>query len=478
MILINNTSLQAPLAVSPTSLPALAGIDPGTAQTLISAQAALAAGNASLVDLSKLGQLLSASAMVELQLQPILANVVDGVAEQDASTNLDAGFATLLAAAQAFVDAYNQFQGTDVNNVQDPLLAPLQNVLLLAMNESPALNDGTTLLANLAQVGIIFQDATGAAGSAQIDLTALASAFNANPAATSALLAQGFQTIAQIAAQLAAQNVDFFASDANLAPPASQFDPPPITAPPALADAAYPPPLPTLPAGQDYGLPASPALAVATAPTTAALNPQTAAASSTLPASQFEASATASPASIPDTVDAALQSTLADQALRNAFDANPAEAAPALAAAALPVEVAPPAAVQAGGGLSVTDQMANPIASMAANGVTGVSSTQALTPLAALDDGSAPLARDPSVAAAVAAYRLGDGTVPSNKPAAPGFEPNSDINAVSAVALDPRDGDARRNETARRAALTLALAENKALPAAGFPSLPSVDVTI
>lgn len=100
-------------------------------------------------------------------------------------------------------------------------------------------------------------------------------------------------------------------------------------------------------------------------------------------------------------------------------------------------------------------------------------------PVAMLDDGRAPLARDPSVAAAVAAYRLGDGAVPTNKREQPESEPGSDISAVgkvSSAALDPHDdsSDARRNEAARSAEL----AENKALAAAGLPSQKTVDVNI
>jgi hypothetical protein len=181
---------------------------------------------------------------------------------------------------------------------------------------------------------------------------------------------------------------------------------------------------------------------------------------------------------------AALQSSLADQALRDAFDVNlpaiPAAvvepAAPAAAAVtAEQADAAPIAATaQAGVGLSATNQLANATTFPA----TGISAAQLPTPLAALDDGRAPLALDPSVAAAVAAYRLGDGAVPTNKPAQARPEPRSDIRAVSesrSAALDPHDdsGDARRNEAARNAAL--ALAENKALAATTFPPDTTVD---
>jgi hypothetical protein len=104
-------------------------------------------------------------------------------------------------------------------------------------------------------------------------------------------------------------------------------------------------------------------------------------------------------------------------------------------------------------------------------------------PLAALDDGRAPLALDPSVAAAVAAYRLGDGAlgVSGSKPAAPLSEPDTDISAVGSarsLELDPQDGSsiAKRNETAHNA--VLALEENKALAATRLQDQKAVDITV
>ena len=418
-----------PSAIIRASLPELGGVNPSAAPIGIFAQPDVV-GGATMVDLSKLGQLLSASAMLQLRSQK--AGFVDAVGEQDASANLDDGFGKLLAAAQFFIDAFNQFQSDDANPVQGPLRAPFDNVLLLAINSLPAEDSGKSLLSSLEQVGIGFQDASSSVGSAplRIDVTALQYAFNANPARTSALLAQAFQTIGQLAAKLAGQNVDLFVTGADQAPPARSFDVLPVT------------------------------LAAASPPITV------------------------------DDVDTTLQRSLADQALRDALDANPAPAAvvptvdTVAPAGAPPLNIAP---MQAAGELSAADQVANPIASVgasfAARGAQAQVQAPVTAPVAALDDGRAPLALDPSVAAAVAAYRLGDGAlaVSANKPASPLFEPNGDINAVDkigSVALDPHDGssDARRNETARNAAL--ALAENKALAATPFPSQKTVDVMI
>ena len=524
-----------PSAAFPASLPELAGVKPGAA--LIEVPPPVVIGGASIVDLSKLGQLLSASAMLQPRAQA--AGSVDAVGEQDADVNLDDGFGKLLAAAQLFVDAFNQFQSDDVNNVQDPLLAPFENVLLLAINQLPGVDSGKSLLSSLEQVGIGFQDAPNLVGSAPltIDLTALQSAFNANPAQTSALLAQAFQTIGVLAVQLAGQNVDLFASGADVTQPASPFDVLPVALPSSTPAVS---PLP------------APLAAVDTAAAQAALvdqandraeNPAVilsapTGASLALPASPFDVVpnviASASPAGSLNAVDAALQRSLADQALRNALDANPvptptptptpaaaaaavaltvdpvapvdaqaADAAsgadqvtnpianpvPVPAAVALTVDTVAPTDAQVAGAASEANQIANPIASVGtgstASNVPAQGQVQApvTAPLVALDDGRAPLARDPSVAAAVAAYRLGDGALglSGNKPAAPLSESNTDISAVSragSVALDPHDGssDAWRNEAARNAALVLA--ENKALAATLSPSQKTVDVTV
>jgi hypothetical protein len=535
-------------------LPELGGVNPSAAAIEVLAQPVIA--RASIVDLSKLGQLLSASAMLQPQAGSQAAAAVDAVGEQGASANLDDGFGKLLAAAQLFVDAFNQFQTSDVNSVQDPLVAPFENVLLLAINGLPGTDGGTSLLASLEQVGIGFQDAAGSVGSTQlaVDSTALQSAFNANPAGTSALLAQAFQTIGVLAVQLAGQNVDLFVTGADVALPASPFDVLPPTLPPIPGDAAVPGalaaqaavaanlgPAPALqasapavnplqaplaavvpqalqisPAAQADDLAANAALSFSAAlalssspsPTAIALNAQ-AVANSAFPASAsaspFDVLPNVLPNVVPDltptalpvaslnAADAALQSSLADQALRNALDANPVPAAPAVETVA-PAD-APSIAAQAGAELSAPDQVGNPIALPVASAATANAAVVAQVPvqqapgpavpapLAALDDGRAPLALDPSVAAAVAAYRLGDGTtgLAANRPAASLSEPDTEIGAIDRirpVELDPQDGsgDARRNEKARNAAL--ALEESKALAATRLPSENTVDITV
>jgi hypothetical protein len=512
-------------------LPELGKVNPSATSTELLAQQAVAA-SASTVYLSKLGQLLSASALLQQQTGSQATGSVDAVGEQGASVNLDDGFGRLLAAAQLFVDAYNQFQNGDVGEVQDPLAAPFDNVLLLAINELPGVDNGKSLLASLQQVGIGFQeDVSNLVGNAQltIDATALQSAFNANPAGTSALLGQAVQTIGVLAAQLADQNLDLFMTGADVALPASPFDVLPVTLPSIPADAAVPGAL-AAQAALTANLAPAPAASVPAASSSvappAAVAPQTlqassldqsndlaanpdfspmavasnaqTVASSVLPASPFDGlpnlepnlMPAPSPAGSSNVADAVMQSGLADQALRNAFDANPVPSAVAPAYASVIAAVAP-----AGGDLNAPDPVANPSATPVASVVTApatgaagvapapLQQAQVAAPLAALDDGRAPLALDPSVAAAVAAYRLGDGAlgVPGSKPAAPLSEPDADISAVGSarsLELDPQDGSsiARRNETAHNAAL--ALEENKALAATRLQSRKTVDIAV
>ena len=504
--------LAAP-AVSPVRLPELGKVNPSAASTELLAQQAVVA-SASTVYLSRLGQLLSASALLQQQTGSQATGSVDAVGEQGASVNLDDGFGRLLAAAQLFVDAYNQFQNGDVSEVQDPLAAPFDNVLLLAINELPGVDNGKSLLASLQQVGIGFQeDVSNLVGNAQltIDATALQSAFNANPAGTSALLGQAVQTIGVLAAQLAGQNLDLF-TGADVALPASPFDVLPVTLPSIPADAAVPGAL-AAQAALTANLAPAPAASVPAASSSVA--PPAAVAPQLMQASSLDQSndLAANPDFPPIAVASNAQTVASSVLPASSFDGlpnlvpnlEPAASPTASPTSSLNVAVAPAyapviaAVAPVGGDLNAPDPVANPsatpVASVATTPAAGVApapvpqaqvpvqQAQVAAPLAALDDGRAPLALDPSVAAAVAAYRLGDGAlgVPGSKPVAPLSEPDTDISAVGSarsLELDPQDGSsmARRNETAHNAAL--ALEENKALAATRLQSRKTVDIAV
>lgn len=576
-------------AVAPVSLPELDAVSRIAAPIDALAQPLanlLVIGNASIVDLSNLGQLLSASSVLQQQAASVgAADAAEAVGEQNPSANVDDGFGRLLAAAQLFVGAFNQFQSSNINDIADPLVASFQNPLLVAINGLPPSSgsesgsvEGQSLFAGLSQVGFSFQNgASNPAGNAQltIDPSALESAFNANPAQTSALLTQTFQTIGQLAATVAGQNTDLFVSGADAALPASPFDLFPAALPPTPFDgsavraaalqadvtdqanqtpvAANPAPAsgtgalanaptvtqldarpatsdtaPLQAASIDPAAQSAPAANVA-APTSAAGANAQSAAISALPASSLAgianvtANVTANiaaditadiienilPPAFPDNnltaADTTLQRSLADQALRNALDANllsspiaatvaamvvaeTAQTADAIATDAAALSNA--AAAQAARESNVADQAATASGAVSASAATRAAQVQAMAqaqmqmqpeatvqvqaqlpaPLAPLGDDRGPLALDPAIAAAVAAYRLGSGAlgVETNKTTPRWPEPDSDINAVNAplpVDLDPRDGSSHAQRSENTRDIALALAANKALTA-------------
>jgi hypothetical protein len=585
---VNIPPLASP-AVAPVSLPELDAVSRIAAPIDALAQPLanlLVIGNASIVDLSNLGQLLSASSVLQQQAASVgAADAAEAVGEQNPSANVDDGFGRLLAAAQLFVGAFNQFQSSNINDIADPLVASFQNPLLVAINGLPPSSgsesgsvEGQSLFAGLSQVGFSFQNgASNPAGNAQltIDPSALESAFNANPAQTSALLTQTFQTIGQLAATVAGQNTDLFVSGADAALPASPFDLFPAALPPTPFDgsavraaalqadvtdqanqtpvAANPAPAsgtgalanaptvtqldarpatsdtaPLQAASIDPAAQSAPAANVA-APTSAAGANAQSAAISALPASSLAgiANVTANiaaditadiienilPPAFPDNnltaADTTLQRSLADQALRNALDANllsspiaatvaamvvaeTAQTADAIATDAAALSNA--AAAQAARESNVADQAATASGAVSASAATRAAQVQAMAqaqmqmqmqpeatvqvqvqaqlpaPLAPLGDDRGPLALDPAIAAAVAAYRLGSGAlgVETNKTTPRWPEPDSDINAVNAplpVDLDPRDGSSHAQRSENTRDIALALAANKALTA-------------
>ncbi len=191
----------APLA--PSAVPAVTSADV-TVSTVQGTQSALAAlaGTASVVDLSLLGRLLSISAPA-----------------QSAGANaLPLG--KLLTTAQTLVDFLNSIPvaGTDV--APDPLS--------IVPNPLDTRFDAATL-ASLAKLGIKQGKSASPDASTQftLDSTSLQTLFDTNPANASLVLSQTIQTVAALAAQLAARNADLLASDST-AP--SSFDFLPVSA--------------------------------------------------------------------------------------------------------------------------------------------------------------------------------------------------------------------------------------------------------
>ncbi len=137
----------------------------------------------SAVDISGLGQLLSASAIFESGLL------------KAAATN-QASFSTVTAAIQLFVQAFNNF-------VQSDTMQSSSAVFMQVLNAQSSSVSGASVISNLADLGITYQAATSVndTGQMSVDYTALQSAFNADQSGTVALLANTTKTVGQLASE-------------------------------------------------------------------------------------------------------------------------------------------------------------------------------------------------------------------------------------------------------------------------------------
>lgn len=148
--------------------------------------------SASIVDISALGNLLS-----------VAASLADGMLQRAATS--PGGFATIVAATQLFIDAFNSFLQSGSNILQNTAGVSLGSQLVKALNaqSTAASGDGKSLSARLASVGIEFQAPTSLndAGQLTIDAKVLQAAFNTDPAGTTSLLTQMIQSVGQLAAQ-------------------------------------------------------------------------------------------------------------------------------------------------------------------------------------------------------------------------------------------------------------------------------------
>jgi len=157
---------------------------------LLNPPATIAASSVDIVDISGLGQLLSASLIFE-------AGILKA-----AETN-QAGFSTVVAATQFFVDAFNSFLQSD--SLQSSSGGSISNLFIQMLNTQTAADsdDGESIIASLSGFGINFQAPTSQnlTGLMTIDLEALQSAFNADQLGTVSLLARATQSIGQLATE-------------------------------------------------------------------------------------------------------------------------------------------------------------------------------------------------------------------------------------------------------------------------------------
>jgi hypothetical protein len=137
---------------------------------------------ASSVEISGLGQLLSASTLFETG--------ISNAANQ-------AGFPAVLAATQIFVDALNNFLQTD--SLQNASAGSPGNQFMQVLN-TPA-SSGKSIIASLSGIGINYQPAASQndTGRMSIDFKTLQSAFNVSPTGTGSLLTKATLSIGQFA---------------------------------------------------------------------------------------------------------------------------------------------------------------------------------------------------------------------------------------------------------------------------------------
>lgn len=166
--------------------------------------------SASIVDLSKFGQLLSAiNNLQTVATQPATASTATGTG---------ASFGTFIVATELFVNAFNDIQTNYVDATQNSLGTSFNYAVQAALNTQSTSGSGKTLLASLAEIGINYQTATsipGSAGQFTIDLTTLQTAYSSNPAATASSLKQALKALGQVAAQLVVQNANLFTIESN-----------------------------------------------------------------------------------------------------------------------------------------------------------------------------------------------------------------------------------------------------------------------
>jgi len=326
---------------------------------------------ASSVEISGLGQLLSASTLFETG--------ISNAANQ-------AGFPTDLAATQIFVDALNNFLQTD--NLQNASAGSPGNQFMQVLN-TPA-SSGKSIIASLSGIGINYQPAASQndTGRVSIDFKTLQSAFNVSPTGTGSLLTKAILSIGQFAAKF----TTLFTPMNNPAPNSQ----------PVAATAAT------------SGTTVTPGTA-ATAGTNATATTETAAAITS-------ATAAASAATIATAATALTASEMAATTAQPATTALPSTTQTASGSATVPTASSLPIA-SAPAALSTATAVPAatlPAATSASTGNIAPTSTRAYVTSPVIN------ASDPAIAAAIASYHMVDGIFDTAKPHDEGLAPATD----------------------------------------------------
>lgn len=177
-------------------------------------------GSSTIVQLSGLGQLLSAASTFASS----IAVIQPGLASSGLGQHFGADFGSLAAEAQGFVDAFNTLQNT-INGLQGFAGAqggsPFATQLATSLDNQAGASfaNGGSPLTTLAQIGITLQPptVTGGGGTLGIDLATLQSAFNADQAGTFSLLGQAIASFSAIAGGFGSEAGSQFAVTGALA---------------------------------------------------------------------------------------------------------------------------------------------------------------------------------------------------------------------------------------------------------------------
>lgn len=160
-------------------------------------------GTSTVVELSGLGQLLSAAATFQDQ----LAGLQPGTATSGGGQNFGSDVASLAAEAQGFVDAFNSLQNNiSAVNAAGGVPGAANLVQALDTQVQASYINGDSTLTKLSQLGISIQpgqETTG--GNLSIDLATLESAFSTDAAGAFSLLSQATNAFANLAGGYVAQ---------------------------------------------------------------------------------------------------------------------------------------------------------------------------------------------------------------------------------------------------------------------------------
>lgn len=177
--------------------------------------------SSTVVELSGAGQLLSAAATFQEQIQALQP----GSATSGGGQNFGTDFASLAAETQSFVDAFNNLQSDISNiNVTGNLFgggATIASGLTQSFNAQVQANysNANSALSNLSQLGIEFQPSPlpGGGGSLSINLSTLQSAFNSDAAGAFSLLSKAASAFGDVAGSYVAQANSQYSALAALA---------------------------------------------------------------------------------------------------------------------------------------------------------------------------------------------------------------------------------------------------------------------